>query len=226
MPSWGDSCAATRSACGGCDCIGRADGVLLSSFITQRTSWARLQISRDMFKMLCHVYRVFPRYFQSVSNFNRNTCSTYEYLGGGCFRHLSVGPGIDQAKTYGTSSTIVSCTFLLLTGSFTEICYNIRKFERHGRDMVDDPWSCRQCSVYQKYRPGIECTWIFIQLPRATKELLDRIFEAGEETLYQMPRSHCLALHLLLLWSCEKNWEEYIGSMGNEIAAIVSFFPL
>ncbi|KAI5846857.1 hypothetical protein BZA05DRAFT_405670 [Tricharina praecox] len=171
-------------------------------FITQTNSWTRLQISLEMFKMLCHVHGVFPRYFQSVLRLSLKTCKTYEYLGGGCFRHVSVAPDQHQSTIF-------------------EVCYNLRKFERHGRDVLDDPWSCRQCAVYQKYTTGAHSSaWIFIQLPKTTRELLGRIHEAGEDSLYRAPAAHPLLLHLLLLWSCEKTWEEYIRYLGNEITAI------
>ncbi|KAA8903439.1 hypothetical protein FN846DRAFT_908089 [Sphaerosporella brunnea] len=64
------------------------DGESKFFFISKRNSWTRLKISIEVFKMLCHFYRVFPRYVDSVLRFNTQISRTEEYLGGGCYRHV------------------------------------------------------------------------------------------------------------------------------------------
>lgn len=47
-----------------------------------------------------------------------------------------------------------------------DLCYNIRHFELHGRELAD-PWSCQQSAVHQKYYfANGESNWIYVQPPK------------------------------------------------------------
>ena len=100
-----------------------------------------------------------------------------------------------------------------------EISYNVRHFEKHGRDL-QDPWSSRQSSVYQSYSHRNNTSiWILIQIPSRTRSHLERLNSEGEGS---SPDNHPMDMHLHLLVSCEKNWGPYIGYLGNEVSLIVS----
>ena len=100
-----------------------------------------------------------------------------------------------------------------------EIGYTISYFEKHGREL-EDPWSSRQCAVYQNFSSRqTSSIWIFIKLPQQIKNHLRRIHSREED----WPLSgHPMALHLLLLLSCEHNWDLYIRYLGNELSLMVS----
>ncbi|KAF8245659.1 hypothetical protein K440DRAFT_662644 [Wilcoxina mikolae CBS 423.85] len=171
------------------------DGRTKFFIISQRNSWTRLKISSEMFKMLCHFYRVFPKYLESVFQFNPETCKTEEYYSGGYYRHVH-----DHEST---------------SLAIFEISYNVRHFEKHGREL-QDPWSCRQCSVYQNYshRNNVS-TWFLIQIPNGTRRHLERL---NSEVGGSSPCDHPMGIHLYLLRSCEKNWGPYVGYLGDELS--------
>jgi len=184
--------------------------------ISRRNSYTRPKISSEMFKKLCHFYQVFPKYFHSVFQFRERHCESEEYFCGGCYRHVREDERKNSMifgtlKVNGCRSSIPDCT--------AEISYNIRHFEKHGRELAD-PWSSRQCSVYQNYFHRSNASiWILIQTPNGTKCNLERLNKEGKGS---SPADHPMAIHLFLLLSCEKNWGPYIGYLGDELSLMVS----
>ncbi|KAF8541202.1 hypothetical protein BDD12DRAFT_529067 [Trichophaea hybrida] len=173
------------------------DGRTKFFIMSQRNSWTRIKISFEMFKMLCHFYRVFPKYLETIFQFSLKTCKTEEYFSPGCYRHVHEGESKNSA--------------------IFEISYNIRHFEEHGREQ-QDPWSSRQCSVYQNYsHQNNASTWILIQIPSGIRRHLERLNnEAGGSS----PCDHPMGIHLHLLRSFEKNWGPYVGYLGNELSSM------
>jgi len=189
------------------------------SIISQRNSWTRLKISAEMFKMLCHFHRVFPRYLQCVFKFSQDACRGEEYFGGGCYRHMYE----DEIGSAVSGMFEVNHSRYSIPNYVIEISYNVRHFEEHGRQLLD-PWSCRQCSVYQSYSHRNNfSTWILIQIPSRTRSYLERLYSEGE---CSSSDNHPMDVHLHLLVSCEKNWGPYIGYLGNEVSKIVSLRTL
>ena len=56
--------------------------------MTRRNSWTRIKVSFEMFKMLCHFYRIFPKYLETVFQFDVETCRKEEYFSPGCHRYV------------------------------------------------------------------------------------------------------------------------------------------
>jgi len=165
--------------------------------------------------MLCHFYRVFPKYLQCVFKFSQDTCRGEEYFSGGCYRHVYE----DESKGSVSGMFDVNDSRNPISNYVLEISYNVRHFEKHGREL-QDPWSSRQCSVYQSYsHRNNASTWILIQIPSRTRCHLERLNSEGEGS---SPDNHPMDMHLHLLVSCEKNWGPYIGYLGNEVSLIVS----
>ncbi|KAF8533414.1 hypothetical protein BDD12DRAFT_865383 [Trichophaea hybrida] len=163
--------------------------------ISQRNAWTRLKISSEMFMMLCHFYRVFPKFLECVFRFSLKTCKTEEYFSGGCYRLVHEGEKL--------SSTIF------------QISYNIRYFKL-GRSDMEDPWLSYQCSVYQNYsHQSNTSTWILINIPIETRCHLERLNSEGEGSSQS---DHPMVMHLHLLLSCETNWSPYIGYLGGELS--------
>ncbi|KAI1418440.1 hypothetical protein F5Y13DRAFT_149176 [Hypoxylon sp. FL1857] len=81
------------------------------------------------------------------------------------------------------------------------ICYNIRHFECHNRDL-EDPWSCRQSALHQSFSAvSKQPTWVIIQPP-----------EAFDLTVDSTP--HPMALHLRYLHAALANWRDYLDSFA------------
>jgi len=109
----------------------------------------------------------------------------------------------------------------------TEISYNIRHFEEHGK-ATKEPWSCRQCGIYQNYTfRGNFSTWILIKLPKNVQDYLERC--QGEEQGHadsSERTGHPLRLHIVILNSYEKNWRVYLGFLRKELLQMVSAHSL
>lgn len=97
-----------------------------------------------------------------------------------------------------------------------EVCYNIRHFERHGRDL-EDPWSSRQCAVYQACGGSLPTVWFFVKLPARTRNHITRLF--GKVNLQE--QWHPMQLHLVILSSCEKGILPYINYLSSQLLLLV-----
>jgi hypothetical protein len=189
------------------------------SIISQRNAWTRLKISSEMFMMLCHFYRVFPKFLECVFRFSVKTCKTEEYFSGGCYRLVHGGEKLENA-TRSTTFRMFEVNYYRysIPDYITEISYNIRHFQRDRSDL-QDPWSSYQCSVYHNYSHLSDAsTWILIHIPKETRCHLERLnSDAGDS-----PQSdHPMGMHLHLLLSCETNWGPYIGYLGEELSLLV-----
>jgi hypothetical protein len=95
-----------------------------------------------------------------------------------------------------------------------EICYNLRYFEPHGRQLAD-PWSCRQSAIHQKlYLSNQHSAWTIIHTPLT---LNDALRDSAEYI-----RSHPIGLHVLYIRSCMHYWKEYLGFLGSQLRDLVS----
>ena len=96
----------------------------------------------------------------------------------------------------------------------TDICYNIRHFEKHERDL-DDPWSCRQSAIHQKhYFSDERSNWIVIQPPKLFVIALDR--------LERNNAAHPMALHVRYLLAAIANWRPYLNYITEKLAELVN----
>ncbi|KAK6337401.1 hypothetical protein TWF730_002802 [Orbilia blumenaviensis] len=91
-----------------------------------------------------------------------------------------------------------------------QICYNLRYFERHGRER-QDPWSCRQSVIYQRYNFATTASsaWIVVQAPERLKTTLD---DVGIHCL-QNP----LFFHIRILDAAVANNWEYIEYLSDQL---------
>jgi hypothetical protein len=94
--------------------------------------------------------------------------------------------------------------------------YNLRYFEKHGRD-IKDPWSCRQCVFYQiTYCNDNTSTWLVIQPPTKWKEGL-KIVDLNKT-------DYPFALHLRAISSAAATMWEYLEDISNELTELVGLF--
>ncbi|KAF2685428.1 hypothetical protein K458DRAFT_430937 [Lentithecium fluviatile CBS 122367] len=93
-----------------------------------------------------------------------------------------------------------------------EICYNIKHFELHGRDLKD-PWSCRHAAFYQRYSSAEHLSkWIIIQGPSKIQSLIERSISAQASVL-PTHHEHPLYLHVQFIRLLERNWTSYLVSL-------------
>jgi hypothetical protein len=102
---------------------------------------------------------------------------------------------------------------LIWLSTDTEICYNIRHFELHGRQSTD-LWSCRQSAIYQKFylSKGIS-TCIIIHQPLTLRESLQNARPGSF--------SHPMAIHIRYIRSASHNWRDLLGDISSDLARFV-----
>jgi hypothetical protein len=95
-----------------------------------------------------------------------------------------------------------------------EVSYNLRYFEPHGRQL-EDPWSCRQTAIHNKYyvEQG-NSSWIVIQPPASFR---GSVQDAAEGII-----SYPLALHIRYIRSATTHWRSYLSQKGCELLAMAS----
>ena len=180
-----------------------------------------------MFKMMCHFYNVFPRFLDIISGFGMKMASVDEHFMGYCGR-ISAGREHEHARAPGAfGSHNLECMKRNLLILVKEICYSIRHYELHGREL-EDPWSCRHTAVYQKYLLESKCnhsTWIIVQSPRTFRENRGAI--ATElDNRHSTWKKHPMALHLGYLAACGMQWRKYLNHMSEQLTILVRLSSL
>jgi hypothetical protein len=101
-----------------------------------------------------------------------------------------------------------------------EICYTVRYYERHGRD-IHNPWSLRQTGLYQRVVVATQqASWIILQYSDTVK---DAVIEKLERLTrdHSMMRQRQVLLHLAVLTSSLRNWDEYFEYQAAELEKLV-----
>jgi hypothetical protein len=102
---------------------------------------------------------------------------------------------------------------MVLIKRILEVCYNLRHFEKHGREL-QDPWSCRQSVVHHRHclTDGLS-SWIVVQPSMRWQAALDDVRMSGIV--------HPLSLHLRSISSAiAENWE-YLEYLSTQISLLV-----
>lgn len=94
-----------------------------------------------------------------------------------------------------------------------EMCYNLRHFEKHGRDLKD-PWTCRQAVIHQRHLMAAHSDWVIIQPSIRWQASLDDVC-IGRTT-------HPLALHIRSISSAIANNWEYLEYLSSQLLSLVS----
>ena len=95
-----------------------------------------------------------------------------------------------------------------------ELCYNVRHFEYHGRQL-DDPWSCRQSAIYHKYELlNGTSNWIIIQHARSA--------DISRETKDRGKLLHPMGLHVRFISALCESWRQYFDYLAGRLKDCVS----
>ncbi len=84
------------------------------------------------------------------------------------------------------------------------------------------PWSLRQVGIYQQRR-GLDArsVWIFVQPPESLYRQLNGN-AAGLSKQGFNRRDSDILLHLAALSATQRNWDQYIAYLRNELSELVS----
>ncbi len=132
-----------------------------------------------VFQAICTFNRTAPPFLKIVTVFGRKLSSGDED-----YNTMSIQPAVRAVSRFSRKGTD--------QGRCLDLCYNIRHFERHGREL-EDPWSCRQSTVHQNYWFDTRVSsWVVIQPPISFDSGLraDKTGENGPPDGFAYPISH------------------------------------
>ncbi|KAI0399416.1 hypothetical protein F4802DRAFT_589612 [Xylaria palmicola] len=173
-------------------CSGIEGGSPTLLILSRHNSCSSIDITVEGFSTVCDIARITPFFLHFVTGMGAGFSSRDKDFMSCYSTFESESPQLPiEAKGLGE----------LQADSLRAICYNIRHFERHGRDL-EDPWSCRQSALHHSFLAGSgESTWVVIQPPEAFDTALD-------------PAPHPMSLHLRYLRAGIVNWREYLDSFS------------
>lgn len=181
------------------------------SFVNRKNSWSRMKWSVEMFKYLCSTLNIHPRFLDFLFDFGRKSSPPDEtFLN--FFKYVSSSHKEDRSPS--DTGTHSDSSFLQhhLTARL-EICYNVRHFERHGRNSTD-PWACRQSAIYHKLHASTgTSTWFIVQQPQSLSESL--------QTAPPQSLRHPIAVHIRFLRSVSHNWRDLLSEISADLATVV-----
>lgn len=162
--------------------------------ITQENSFARLQLTRNLYDRICQEIEVFELLNETIT-----------YMGFRC-REAEVSPPrikwrlLDDAKQFpGTRGW--------------ECAYSLRYIEENGRP-GERPWSLRQFAAYNRVDIGQDCSsWIFVSPP--TDVVADFNEAAALDNLTALDAS--VGLHMRLFTTALSYWRSYVSYLTIEV---------
>ncbi|KAL2815795.1 hypothetical protein BDW59DRAFT_153601 [Aspergillus cavernicola] len=168
------------------------------TFLVHRVnSWSRMNVTYDMFHAICASIRTAPEFVKLVMGLGRKLGSSDEDFMA-CYSRFSMPDTTSQ--TYDQAC---------------DICYNIRYYERHGREL-EDPWSCRQSAIHQTYPfSSKQSSWLVIQSPTAfTLDVRDA--QARTTTA----AAHPMSPHIQYLAAGNAGWRGYLNYIADRLKSL------
>lgn len=187
--------------------------------LNRYNSWSRIDITVECFSAVCQLSGITPYFLHFVVGMGRKFSSKDEDFMS-CYSTLSphndspissLSNEAEMGASWCKSSLLrypFSCQYTD-TLMYTGLCYNIRYFERHGRDL-EDPWSCRQSALHHSFSPvSMKSNWVVIQAPKD--------FDANVRS-----EKHAMSLHFRYLSGALSNWRQYLDSFAQRFNTLVS----
>ncbi|KAI1125766.1 hypothetical protein F5Y10DRAFT_246292 [Nemania abortiva] len=200
------------------DAVGDASSKLI--IVNRFNSWSRMDITLKCFSAVCHLADIQPWFLHFVFGVEHKIESKDEDFMS-CYSTVTEQrdppvpavagnsdapvpaaaeesgppvPAVSEPKTNSDDPKIGSS----IPDPIWALCYNIRHFEKHGREDPEDPWSCRQSVLHHSFLPASgQSSWVVIQPP-----------EAFDLTVGVEP--HPMSLHIRYLYAALANWREYL----------------
>lgn len=175
------------------------------SILQQTHTWGHLLISYEGFMMMIREFGIFPPLLDLIRSFRVRIDEIGENCIGCRFRTLQTQTGRDR--------TIKSDILLTIS----EICFDLRYPALHGRDDCTPAWSIRHMGVYHKYDIGTEkLRWIFIQPSESIRNRIEKLAHHENEF------DRLLAPFLLVVFSTERKWGEYLQYLEDRFKEVVN----
>lgn len=201
--------------------LARAVDWRLHRFIHQTKSWSPLQVSLDMYHMLCERLEVLPQFLDVLSGFGVKTSEVDEESPVSFQRFHCLQDDATKLQRCGECRT----KFKVPCWISEEITYNFYHVEQHGRSNLKDPWSIRQTAVYQRFSFSDErSTWIIIQLAKPIRTIIEKVI-AGERPRSSTNCGHWLqpiVIHSMILTISQRRWKYYIRYLAERLSSLVS----
>ncbi|KAI0903224.1 hypothetical protein F4823DRAFT_619500 [Ustulina deusta] len=162
--------------------------------LNRYNSWSRIDITIEGFSVVCNLADITPFFLHFVVGMGAKFSSKDEDFMS-CYSTFSSEDNRQASSTETQGDSLWA------------ICYNIRHFERHGRDL-EDLWSCRQSALHHSFLTvSGRSTWVVIQPPEAFDLTVDST-------------SHPMSLHLRYLHAAIANWREYHDSFAQRFKVL------
>ncbi|KAH0613689.1 uncharacterized protein H6S33_005575 [Morchella sextelata] len=190
-------------------------------------SRSRVAIPEDTLRKLLTVHQVMPGFIDFLQAFGRKASSSDTGFGG-CKRRIEYAtPNSSKQrnmKSYGMWIIRVEDVYYNGTNGYaSEICYNIKFAEEHGRKEKEDeppkdPWSIRQTCIYQKFEyEKKSSTWIMVQPSDKATTRLNEVFKARAEEYIEDTVHNPMDIHLVFLSGAAENWRWYYNYLENKL---------
>ncbi|ERF72672.1 hypothetical protein EPUS_09491 [Endocarpon pusillum Z07020] len=168
------------------------DEVLSFIFLRQQDTWDYIQLSDQAFVYLMRTCQVFTPFWDLVRGF-----------------------GI---KFESKDENIVGLKSKLSAGR-SELCYNVRYFEKHNRPGTKAIWSERQVALYHTFDLDDQSSlWIIIQ-PSKSMELKLQSCVHDIKDFDLLPSDH-LDIHALFVSVLASNWRSYINYLEDQLSEV------
>ncbi|KAL2831516.1 hypothetical protein BDW59DRAFT_157942 [Aspergillus cavernicola] len=161
-------------------------GQSLSVYVSQKSSWSRLQITFPTFAGLCRGLSLPPDFLDIIALF-----------------------GYKRADVDGYFSAVFSSGDLNRSAegqSHGYMSYNIRYVAIHCR-ALKNPWSVRQFAVCHLFHASGDSRWLYINLPQDAKQHMEETFRRNSNK-HNMPS---IIWHAFFLKYCVTTWRGYIN---------------
>jgi hypothetical protein len=191
--------------------------LIYASYVRQKNSYSRLQITKNDYQTLASECQAFPQLVSYLLNFEFKT------------RETEVGPprinfrpkfdcklASDRFVGFGMLTTPVPSLNL---DKQSECAYMIRFIEFTNR-AKRSPWSLRQYAVFHKWKIGSipPCsTWMLFGASQRTEPCVNAYLEGVCDT-YQ---AHPFELHIIFLDTAIASWRPYLVHLHDKVVDLV-----
>ncbi|KAI1074716.1 hypothetical protein F5B20DRAFT_562757 [Whalleya microplaca] len=168
-------------------------------------SWSPIDITVEMFLTIYIFNHITPHFLKLVMGLGSKLSSQDEDFMS-CYSQFST-QGQDQIPCNNVDAK-TNRNYKLSA----DLCYNIRHFERHGRPL-EDPWSCRQSAIHQKYNLSTDqSNWIVIHPPLRFAASFKRNVTSGV--------THPMDVHIHYLSAGVVYWRDYLNYIAGRLKGL------
>ncbi|OJJ39788.1 hypothetical protein ASPWEDRAFT_105628, partial [Aspergillus wentii DTO 134E9] len=172
------------------------------SFLHQRYSWSRLQVSETFLRQLFTLLKVHPDFLEIIFLFGEKIGPVEESFGS-FFSHCRPqnvqNPFVEPACSY-------------------DIGYNIKYAALHMRSFPKDPFSIRETGVYHSFNANTQkSSWVFLQASDSLRERIKHCFSRTSESQAMVQ----FQIHGMVLQTASHGWRDYLVYLEETFSKLV-----